>query len=97
MRIYSATELKAKLRAAGLDVQADHHAHALHSPYWWLKCAVGPRRQDSKVVNSYKRLLEWEIIKQPRSMRLVDKALSPAIGKSYIVYARKPQVQHAAA
>ena len=21
---------------------ASHHAHALHSPYWWLKCAVGP-------------------------------------------------------
>ena len=21
---------------------ASHHAHALHSPYWWLRCAVGP-------------------------------------------------------
>ena len=47
VRIYSATELKAKLRSAGLDVTGDHHAHALHSPYWWLKCAVGPRRTDS--------------------------------------------------
>ena len=44
VRIYSATELKAKLRSAGLDVSGSHHAHALHSPYWWLKCAVGPRR-----------------------------------------------------
>ena len=40
VRIYSATELKAKLRTAGLDVIGSHHAHALHSPYWWLKCAV---------------------------------------------------------
>ena len=39
------TELKAKLRAAGLDVTGSHHAHALHSPYWWLKCAVGRQRQ----------------------------------------------------
>ena len=46
VRIYSSTELKAKLRSAGLDVTGDHHAHALHSPYWWLKCAVGPRRTD---------------------------------------------------
>ena len=90
VRIYSSTELKAKLRTAGLDVTADHHAHALHSPYWWLKCAVGPRRTDSNAVNAYQRLLEWEIVEQPRSMRLVEKALSPVIGKSYVVYARKP-------
>ena len=45
VRIYSRTELTAKLRAAGLDVAGSHHAHALHSPYWWLKCAVGPQRR----------------------------------------------------
>ncbi len=47
VRIYSATELSAKLRTAGLDLQGHHRAHALHSPYWWLKCAVGTaqRRQ----------------------------------------------------
>jgi len=89
VRIYSATELKAKLRSAGLDVTGDHHAHALHSPYWWLKCAVGPRRTDSRAVNSYQRLLEWEIVEQPRSMRVVERALSPVLGKSYVIYARK--------
>ena len=36
VRIYTATELKAKLRSAGLAVTGSHHAHALHSPYWWL-------------------------------------------------------------
>ena len=46
VRIYSATELKAKLRSAGLEVIDSHHAHALHSPYWWLKCAVGPRNNE---------------------------------------------------
>ena len=89
VRIYSSTELKAKLRSAGLDVTGDHHAHALHSPYWWLKCAVGPRRTDSRAVNSYQRLLEWEIVEQPRSMRVVERALSPVLGKSYVIYARK--------
>jgi SAM-dependent methyltransferase len=89
VRIYSATELKAKLRSAGLAITGSHHAHALHSPYWWLKCAVGVRRDDHRLVNAYKRLLEWEIIRQPRSLRLVERAASPVLGKSYIVYARK--------
>ena len=44
VRIYSATELKAKLRSAGFDVRGSHHAHALHSPYWWLKCAVAQQK-----------------------------------------------------
>jgi hypothetical protein len=100
VRIYTATELKAKLRSAGLSITASHHAHALHSPYWWLKCAVGVGREDHRLVHAYKRLLEWEITKQPRSMRALERAVSPVLGKSYIVYARKAAVEvdgHAAA
>ena len=89
VRIYSATELKAKLRSAGLTVTGSHHAHALHSPYWWLKCAVGVRREDHRLVQAYKRVLEWEIVKQPRALKVVERAASPLLGKSYIVYARK--------
>ena len=90
VRIYSATELKAKLRSAGLVVTGSHHAHALHSPYWWLKCAVGPRRTDSRAVNAFQKLLEYEIVHQPRAMRLLERGLAPALGKSFIVYATKP-------
>ncbi len=90
VRIYSATELKAKLRAAGLQVTGSHHAHALHSPYWWLKCAVGLRREDSRAVNAYRRMLEWEIVAQPKSMALAERVLAPVLGKSYVVYARRP-------
>jgi SAM-dependent methyltransferase len=97
VRIYSETELKAKLRAAGLEVTGSHHAHALHSPYWWLKCAVGPRREDHRGVNAYKKFLEWDIIKQPRSTRLAERMLSPVLGKSLAVYATKPVVERAVA
>ena len=92
VRIYSQTELEAKLRSAGLIVTGSHHAHGLHSPYWWLKCAVGPRREDNKLVNRYKQFLEWDIIKQPRSMKLLERALSPVMGKSLIIYAQKMPV-----
>jgi SAM-dependent methyltransferase len=97
VRIYSATELKAKLRSAGLAITGSHHAHALHSPYWWLKCAVGVRRDDHRLVQAYKRLLEWEITKQPRTMKVVERAAAPVLGKSYIVYARKAPGHAAAA
>ena len=89
VRIYSATELKAKLRAAGLDVFASHHAHALHSPYWWLKCAVGPSHNDHPLVARYRRFLEWDIMTAPRSTRVAERVLSPVLGKSLIVYSRK--------
>ena len=89
VRIYSATELKAKMRAAGLRVTGTHHAHALHSPYWWLKCAVGVNDNDHPLVARYRKFLEWDIIKQPRSTRVAERLLSPVLGKSIVFYAVK--------
>jgi SAM-dependent methyltransferase len=89
VRIYTETELTAKLRTAGLTVTGSHHAHALHSPYWWLKCAVGPRRTNHPLVNRYQRLLEWEIVEQPRGMQVLEKTLAPVLGKSLIIYGTK--------
>jgi SAM-dependent methyltransferase len=89
VRIYSEAELKAKLRTAGLQVVGSHHAHALHSPYWWLKCAVGPRREDSSVVNAYRRFLEWDIMEQPTVTKVADRVLSPVLGKSIVFYGVK--------
>lgn len=89
VRIYTQTELRAKLRSAGLDVFASHHAHALHSPYWWLKCAVGPRNENHWAVSRYRRFLEWDIINQPRWVRTLEHALDPALGKSVVLYGRK--------
>jgi len=90
VRIYSRTELSAKLRAAGLDVDGYHRAHALHSPYWWLRCAVGPQNEDHPAVVKYRKFLEWEIVSQPRGARLAERALAPVLGKSSVHYATKP-------
>jgi SAM-dependent methyltransferase len=90
VRIYSRTELRAKLAAAGLEVTGQHRAHALHSPYWWLKCAVGPTDDDHPLVARYRRFLEWDIVEQPRSTRLAERVLSPVLGKSAVYYAIKP-------
>lgn len=89
VRIYTSVELRAKLRAAGLDLTGRHRAHALHSPYWWLKCAVGVDNDDHRLVSSYRRLLEREIIERPRSLALVERVLAPVLGKSEVHYAVK--------
>ena len=90
VRIYSSTELRAKVRAAGLAVIGSHRSHGLHSPYWWLRCAVGPTREDHPLVAKYKKFLEWDIIKRPATTRILEKVLAPTIGKSYVLYAHKP-------
>ena len=43
-----------------------HHAHALHSPFWWLKCAVGVEKPDHPAVTAYHKLLVWDMMQRPR-------------------------------
>ncbi len=68
-----------------------HRSHSLHSPYWWLRCAVGPNKpiDDNALVRAYHRFLCWDIEKAPRVTRLADRALNPVLGKSLVVYATK--------
>jgi SAM-dependent methyltransferase len=90
IRIFTRHELETKLTRAGLDVGGHHHAHALHSPYWWLKCAVGVHDDGHPLASSYHKLLVWDIMRKPAVTRLADQALNPLIGKSLVVYAVKP-------
>ncbi len=89
VRIFTRSELEAKLARSGLRVGGHHHAHALHSPYWWLKCAVGVTDDDHPLARAYHRVLVWDIMKKPALTRLADRALNPLIGKSLVVYAVK--------
>ena len=92
MRIYGRGELAALMRANGLRVTGHHRAHALHSPYWWLRCAVGVTREvdESPFTAAYHRFLTWDIVRQPAVTRLADRALNPVLGKSLAVYAVRP-------
>jgi SAM-dependent methyltransferase len=92
VRIFTRREIELKLRRAGLVVGAHHHAHALHSPYWWLKCAVGVQDDNNALAGAYHKLLVWDIMRKPAITQLTDRALNPLIGKSLVVYATKPVV-----
>lgn len=90
VRIYRRSTLLGRLRRAGLRPVGRHHAHALHSPYWWLRCWVGPRRDDHPLVRAYHRLLVWDITRAPRLTRVTEHLLNPLLGKSLVVYLEKP-------
>ena len=91
VRIYTGDELVGKLEAAGLVYDGRDHVHGLHAPYWWLKCAVGVTNDDHPAVKAYHRLLVWDIMRRPLATRLAERALNPLIGKSLVLYLRKPE------
>jgi SAM-dependent methyltransferase len=89
VRIFKQKHLVDDLESAGVKKWAVHFAHSLHTPYWWLKCLLGPHRQHSLPVNLYHRFLTWDIMAQPTLPRLIDRLLNPLIGKSVVIYLRK--------
>jgi SAM-dependent methyltransferase len=90
VRIYRQHDLEEKLEDAGVLLRGSHHAHALHSPYWWLKCATGVERVEPPwAVRKYHDLLAWQITERPRWLDAVERTLNPVLGKSLVVYVEK--------
>ena len=92
VRIYEKGQLAQQMQAAGFDVYHEHRAHALHTPYWWLRCAVGPQADvnANPLTKVYNKLLEWDIMAKPAITQIADRALNPVLGKSLVIYGRKP-------
>ena len=90
IRIYTREELVSKATHAGLEYVGHDYAHGLHSPYWWIKCAVGVTNDEHPLAKAYHKLLVWEIMKQPKALQYAGKVLDPLIGKSLVLYFRKP-------
>ena len=89
IRIYKKQRLIELFETAGLRKTGSHYAHSLHSPYWWLKCLVGPTREDVAAVKLYHRFLTWDIMQKPVLTRLLDRLFNPLFGKSLVVYFEK--------
>ena len=90
IRIYRGSVLASRLAEAGLTLYGSHHAHSLHSPYWWLRAAVGVDRDDHPLVRAYHRMLVWDITSHTLFTRLPEAALNPVMGKSLVLYLVKP-------
>jgi SAM-dependent methyltransferase len=92
VRIYRRRQLAERLRGCGLVLAPPHHhAHALHSPYWWLRCALGMSREQAVAARLYHRFLVYDLMRRPRWSRNLERALNPLLGKSVVLYARRPE------
>ncbi|WP_226664825.1 class I SAM-dependent methyltransferase [Microbulbifer aggregans] len=90
IRIFREKQLRSRIETLGHRYFARHKAHALHSPYWWLKCLLWGR-DDAGVVRAYHRFLVWDLMQKPRLTRVVEKLLNPLLGKSIALYFVKPE------
>ena len=91
VRIYRMGELRRRLRGAGLRPTGVGLAHGLHTPYWWLRCAVGVGNDAHPLVRAYHRVLVWDIeAGRPLPTRLAEAAVNPLLAKSVVVYLEKP-------
>ncbi len=89
LRIFNARELRGQIESLGFSPLARHWAHALHAPFWWLKCLFWERRETPWVLRQYHRLLVWDMMRQPWITRTLEKWLNPVLGKSVVLYFRK--------
>ena len=89
IRIFNARALQADVNALGLRRYARHWAHALHVPYWWLKCLFWEKRDDQPLINAYHKLLVWDLMDKPWLTRWLEKLLDPIMGKSVVMYFKR--------
>jgi len=89
LRIFRGDELRSEIEDLGFNFYRRHWAHALHVPFWWLKCLFWRNRDHNWLVRQYHRLLVWDIMEQPALTRVLEKLMNPVMGKSVVMYFRK--------
>ncbi|AQA17246.1 SAM-dependent methyltransferase [Halioglobus japonicus] len=89
IRIFRANELREDIEQLGFARYHRHWAHALHVPFWWLKCMFWNNQDDNWLVKQYHRLLVWDLMEQPALTRVSEKLMNPVMGKSVVMYFRK--------
>jgi len=95
LRIFKSKELKAHIKKRTFSYLTMHWAHALHSPYWWLRCLFWHKdeKQQHWLVQQYHKLLVWDLVQKPWLTQKLEKCLNPIMGKSVVMYFKKPTVK----
>ncbi|KAA1190626.1 class I SAM-dependent methyltransferase [Pseudohalioglobus sediminis] len=89
IRIFRASELRGDIEQLGFKHYHRHWAHALHAPFWWLKCLFWEQQDSNWLVNQYHRLLVWDLMERPALTRVTERMMNPLMGKSVVMYFRK--------
>lgn len=86
VRIFRQKNLKQLILKESVSYTSFHWAHALHSPYWWLKCVFWGREKEHWLVIKYHQFLVWDLMQSPLLTRFLEAVLKPFIGKSLVMY-----------
>ncbi len=89
LRIFRDRRLKLEIEDLGMCQYHRHWAHALHVPFWWLKCLFWERQDSHPLVRLYHRFLVWDLMDRPWLTRSLERLLNPLMGKSIVMYFRK--------
>ncbi|HCS27816.1 MAG TPA: SAM-dependent methyltransferase [Spongiibacteraceae bacterium] len=89
VRIFDAGKLRGQIQALGFQFYHRHWAHALHAPFWWLKCLFWKNQDENPLIKQYHRLLVWDLLERPLFTRRLEQLLNPVVGKSVVMYFRK--------
>lgn len=89
LRIFRSRELRLEIEHLGFEHYYRHWAHALHAPFWWLKCLFWDKQETNWLVRQYHRLLVWDLLEAPALTRLLERSMNPIMGKSVVMYFRK--------
>ena len=92
LRIFRADKLSSEIEAMGFSRYQRHWAHALHAPFWWLKCLFWKTQDSNWLIRQYHRLLVWDLMERPAFTRTLERLLNPLLGKSVVMYYRKEAV-----
>lgn len=97
IRIFNARQLRVEIESLQLHFTRRHWAHALHSPFWWLKCLLWRSQDSSRIIKLYHRILVWDLMQRPWLTQTLEKILNPLFGKSVVMYFKKPAALTSAA
>ena len=89
LRIFDQKELVSEIQEEGFIFLSSERFHAIHSPYWWLRCFFWNSQDSNFIVKLYKKILEIHILKKPLLIDIIDKLLNPILGKSFSMYFEK--------
>lgn len=89
VRIFRGAQLRHDIQALGFRRYHRHWAHALHVPFWWLKCLLWEHQDRSRLIAWYHRFLVWDLMERPWLTRALEWLLNPLMGKSVVMYFEK--------
>jgi SAM-dependent methyltransferase len=91
LRIFRIEELKYQIQKLPVTFYHQHGAHALHVPYWWLRCVFWSK-PDALLVRWYHKVLVWDLMKRPWLTQCIEALTNGWMGKSVVLYYRKQDV-----